>query len=283
MHGYTHTHTHTHGHQNETKETHTHTLASLVVLVQQMEDNTPCGDGLANLAPTLIQQDLQPTADPHVQKNAIVLLTSLISLDAALWKQLVVEQNSLVPTLVSLLSAALSANPVDDTAVINLLSALAAVTQKGEEGARSVIDSQGQPVVNRACGVSASETSAQVQEAAADLICQMATYEGSVRDAMIEAGCVDALAALLAGDPTQCSEVHVRALLGLGMLTASNPRAQLQLASHANIKDLMAIIQHSPDADAKEVGKDLFKALARSEDSRNAMAEAMRSTVNASN
>eukprot|EP00983_Pelagomonas_calceolata_P106477 1159235-Pelagomonas_calceolata.AAC.13 len=45
---------------------------------------------------------------------------------------------------------------------------------------------------------------------------------------------------------------------------------------------LHAIIQHSPDADAKEIGKDLFKALARSEESRNAMAEAMRSTVNAS-
>eukprot|EP00983_Pelagomonas_calceolata_P106480 1159235-Pelagomonas_calceolata.AAC.16 len=39
--------------------------------------------------------------------------------------------------------AALSVSPVDDTAVINLLSALAAVAQKGEEGARSVMDSQG--------------------------------------------------------------------------------------------------------------------------------------------
>eukprot|EP00967_Tisochrysis_lutea_P128472 scaffold219761_cov22-Tisochrysis_lutea.AAC.1 len=31
------------GHQNETKEERALRLASLVVLVQQMEDNTPCG------------------------------------------------------------------------------------------------------------------------------------------------------------------------------------------------------------------------------------------------
>eukprot|EP00983_Pelagomonas_calceolata_P106484 1159235-Pelagomonas_calceolata.AAC.20 len=102
------------GHQNETKEERALRLASLVVLVQQMEDNTPCGgehcrfglrkccihaaqqcivplrcldyvqktkkdwnrrctvnsDGLANLVPTLIQRDLQPTADPHVQEGS---------------------------------------------------------------------------------------------------------------------------------------------------------------------------------------------------------------------
>ena len=45
---------------------------------------------------------------------------------------------------------------------------------------------------------------------------------------------------------------------------------------------LQAIIQGSPDPDAREIGKDLFKSLAANEASRNAMAEVMRSTVNAS-
>eukprot|EP00983_Pelagomonas_calceolata_P106478 1159235-Pelagomonas_calceolata.AAC.14 len=61
-----------------------------------------------------------------------------------------------------------------------------------------------------------------IQEAAADLICQMATYEGHVREAMVEAGCVDALAMLLPGDAAQRSEVQLSTYLGLSALLSSN-------------------------------------------------------------
>jgi hypothetical protein len=42
---------------------------------------------------------------------------------------------------------------------------------------------------------------------------------------------------------------------------------------------MQKIIQTSEEADAREIGKDLFNTLARSEEVRNTMAETMRNTV----
>ena len=49
---------------------------------------------------------------------------------------------------------------------------------------------------------------AGLQEAAADLICQMATYEGAVRSTLVEQKCVSTLATLLSYKDTNCSEVQ---------------------------------------------------------------------------
>jgi hypothetical protein len=98
-------------------------LAALVVLANQLEPPVP--PALRELAPQLYERDIQPTADPNaqvlscrdagckhlmsstahahaaapssstMQKNALALLTSLISVDTDFWKQQM-EQNVLV-------------------------------------------------------------------------------------------------------------------------------------------------------------------------------------------
>lgn len=194
------------------------------------------------------------------------MLTGLMAADEAQWRRLVLEAG-----ITSKLVAMLRAKPEGSGLRINLLAALTSAAQGGEQGAAAVAEAGLAPVLD-ACSSSSSSGSEKVQEAAADLVCQLASYDG-LRGDLSRAGAVAALSGLLGVDEP---EVVVRALMGLGMLLPGSEDNQRALAGdQAALHCLVALMMRGDaDSDAKALSRNLFVGLARN--FKDEVAEAMR-------
>ncbi|KAG1679982.1 hypothetical protein FOA52_007046 [Chlamydomonas sp. UWO 241] len=236
----------------------TKALAAISILISQLvEPNIPS----ALDVPLIIS--LLDSPDASVQTGACNVLTGLMAADESQWRRLVLGVG-----LTSKLVAMLKAKPESSGLRINLLAALTLAAQGGEEGAAAVTEADGLAPVLEACSSSGSE---KVQEAVADLVCQLASYEG-LRAALSDAGAVPVLSGLLGVDEP---EVVVRALMGLGMLLPGSEGNQRALAGdQAAVRRLVALMTASADADVKALSRDLFVGLTRS--CKDEVAEAMR-------
>ncbi len=121
------------------------------------------------------------------------------------------------------------------------MAALTAAAQGGPEGVRAIIEARLEPVIG-AC----TSGDSRVCEAAADLLCQLASEEDS-RAALSMAGAIAALVALLTSTD---AEIQIRALMGLGMLLPGSPANQKAVAQdRVAIKRLMVgeytLIKHA--------------------------------------
>lgn len=170
--------------------------------------------------------------------------------------------------------------PADPGLRLNLLVLLGTLAEASEATAQLVLDAGGLQQLLLAADAGQSE---QLQEAAADGLCKLASSGGVAKDAMAAAGAVPPLAALLtasAGDggalPAAGGEVRVRALLCLGMLVGGVPARQLELASAAGaVRALLRIMRQQDDADAQQVAAGLFRELAANGEAKAALAAAL--------
>mmetsp|Transcript_26430 Transcript_26430/g.57654 ORF Transcript_26430/g.57654 Transcript_26430/m.57654 type:complete len:292 (-) Transcript_26430:130-1005(-) len=229
-------------------------LAALSVLLPQLGDSD-----IPNVLRKQVDviEAMLASEDSSTVKNACAVLTGVITFDEEQWKKLAVK-GQLVPSIVRLLSAALSAPQPDTGLQINLVAGLIAAAQGGEQGAEVVLSSGGlEPIL---CTCSPSHPPA-VQEAGADAVCQLASYEGATREALSAAGAVERMAGLLA---TDSHEVRVRALMALGMLLPGSDANQQALASNTEaVCNIMACTQQDEDMDVKVIARDLFVGLAQ--------------------
>ncbi|KAJ9523677.1 hypothetical protein QJQ45_020100 [Haematococcus lacustris] len=288
-------------------------LAALALVISNVEDGWLVPSELLAMAPQLLDIMQNPSL-LHSRKNALALLAGLITVDEATWKCLVAESDALVsalasseehtqqpatsgvfsraqrnsvPLLVNLLEeqvqqAQRSALGWDAGLAVNLVTVMTAAAQGGQAGAHAVLHASGLQAVLSACLAASDQL--QLQEAAADALCQLASYD-SCRTAMLEQqmlscmqGVVEVLADLL---PSPNVETRVRCLLCLGMLLPSSPPAQLQLARQpCAVRALMANLQSADvDGDCKGLSRELLTLLSSSEASKQAVAASLRAAV----
>ncbi|KAL6755156.1 hypothetical protein V8C86DRAFT_2683432 [Haematococcus lacustris] len=254
-------------------------LAALALVISNVEDGWLVPSELLAMAPQLLDIMQNPSL-LHSRKNALALLAGLITVDEATWRCLVAESDALVPLLVNLLEdqvqqAQRSALGWDAGLAVNLVTVMTAAAQGGQAGAHAVLHASGLQAVLSAC--LAAPDQLQLQEAAADALCQLASYD-SCRTVMLEQGVVEVLAALLLSPNV---ETRVRCLLCLGMLLPSSPPAQLQLARQpCAVRALMANLQSADvDGDCKGLSRELLTLLTSSEASKQAVAASLRAAV----
>ncbi|PSC71110.1 THO complex subunit 3 [Micractinium conductrix] len=230
---------------------------------------------------------LDSASDPAVQRNAAAALSaSLEASDSAVQGAI---ENRAAERAVLLLEGSSEAaaadgvappTPADPGLRLNLLVLLGTLAEASEATAQLVLDAGGLQQLLLAADAGQSE---QLQEAAADGLCKLASSGGVAKDAMAAAGAVPPLAALLtasAGDggalPAAGGEVRVRALLCLGMLVGGVPARQLELASAAGaVRALLRIMRQQDDADAQQVAAGLFRELAANGEAKAALAAAL--------
>lgn len=80
---------------NSTAEQKAYALASLAILLGQLDENLETPDGLRQLLPELVQV-LQNFTDPHHVKNALALLSGLLSTDKQTWEAAVQSTDNTV-------------------------------------------------------------------------------------------------------------------------------------------------------------------------------------------
>ncbi|KAJ9523604.1 hypothetical protein QJQ45_007322 [Haematococcus lacustris] len=166
-------------------------LAALALVISNVEDGWLVPSELLAMAPQLLDLMQNPSL-LHSRKNALALLAGLITVDEATWRCLVAESDALVSALASceehtqqpaasgVFSRALG---WDVGLAVNLVTVMTAAAQGGQAGAHAVLHASGLQAVLSAC--LAAPDQLQLQEAAADALCQLASYD-SCRTTMLE-------------------------------------------------------------------------------------------------
>ena len=164
---------------------------------------------------------------------------------------------------------------------LNLVGLLGVIAEAGDAQLQSVIAAGGVQqllALLNTEGSSAASVSEQVQEAAVDALCKLASNGSAGGDAIAAGGGVPALAALLgSGATVPAAEARVRALLCLGMLVGGSPERQLQLAAAPGaVVALLRLLRQQDDADCQQLAAGLFRELAANPAAKGAVGEALK-------
>lgn len=240
-------------------------LAGIVVLLTQLQEPSVPEELISQLP---LLKGLVAHEDPNLRANACAVLSGLMSLSDELQER--VLSDGLVGELAAQLRAATSSGG-QGTLQLNVLACMTEALRDRDASADELAAAGGLQAVVGLCDPELAE---RVQEAAADVVCAVATVEAH-KGALVEQGAVGALCKLLA---TPNHEVRVRALMGLGMLLPNNTAAQVAVAKDKTaVGNLMALMRQQDDQDCRIIARDIFSGLAASKDCKDMIAEAIRS------
>eukprot|EP00475_Leptophrys_vorax_P014049 TRINITY_DN20423_c0_g1_i2.p2 TRINITY_DN20423_c0_g1~~TRINITY_DN20423_c0_g1_i2.p2 ORF type:complete len:159 (+),score=3.96 TRINITY_DN20423_c0_g1_i2:310-786(+) len=141
---------------------------------------------------------------------------------------------------------------------INAAAAVANLAQ-GDEGAAAVTSNQGEEALVAALALTDNDD--QSREALVDAMCALASHSKESAKRLVEKGALEAVAALLPG--THSSEVHVRALMAVGMLLPISVDAPSRLGSVSGALAALPGLARSTDPDVRLIAADLFTTIAK--------------------
>ncbi|GJP43272.1 hypothetical protein CLOM_g2755 [Closterium sp. NIES-68] len=204
---------------------------------------------LPSAVPPLISL-LMSSSDMHVRRNSLAALTSLMSRSQHLHST-VAKAQGIGPLVVGALKEEVGVR-------INAAAFLSNLAQDAE-GVAVITSSAGQEAL--AAALQATDNNDQSLEAVADAICAIASSSKEAAALLVAKGALEPVASLLPSPHS--SEVHVRALIAIGVLLPASPDAPSRLASVEGALPSLPALARSSDPDVRVIAADLFTTIAK--------------------
>ncbi|DBB07327.1 TPA: hypothetical protein ACH3X3_008819 [Trebouxia sp. C0006] len=189
--------------------------------------------------------------DCLVQRNACAALIAVAESEAENLQAGVQQWTKALETV----SAKLANSATETDLRITCAEVLGAVGHANPEAAQAVLNQHG---VEALISVLDPELDATLQEAGADSLCKLAAAPESRRQ-LVQQGVLPAVAKLL---HSHHNEVHIRALLALGMLVGSSQENQTKLANiNGALSRLLVLRLQQDDEDSKHIADGIVAAM----------------------
>ncbi|DBA73989.1 TPA: hypothetical protein ACH3X1_010815 [Trebouxia sp. C0004] len=220
--------------------------AAVAMLLTQAPSNSKLSSKvLPAITPLLSSEDCL------VQRNACAALIAVAESEAEYLQAGMQQWTKALDTV----SAKLASPATETDLRITCAEVMGAVGHANAEAAQAVLNQQG---VEALISVLDPELDATLQEAGVDSVCKLAAAPES-RQQLVHQGVLPAVAKLL---QSNCSEVHVRALLALGMLVGSSQDNQTKLANiDGALSGLLVLRLQQDDEDSKHIADGIVAAM----------------------
>lgn len=235
--------------------------AAVAMLLTQAPPNSKLSSKVLPALTPLLNSD-----DCLVQRNACAALIAVAESEA---EHLQVGMQQWTKAL-DTVSAKLASPATQTDLRVTCAEVLGAVGHTNCEAAQAVLNQQG---VEALISVLDPALDATLQEAGVDSVCKLAAAPES-RQQLLQQGVLPAVAKLL---HSHHSEVHVRALLALGMLVGSSQDNQTKLANidGALSRLLVLRLQHD-DEDSKHIADGIVAAMLKNPSCKQQLTAALR-------